>query len=712
MFSSDKNAADITHIEQKDKTKDLQKAKEAALNLKTNVFHLDLSPEELRGARGKEEVDFDLPSNKKKSLRFFTLGCQGNAEDAQKKVAALMAEIAKQPNKKPDFVLFLGDNFYDRGVDSADHADFIKYFDEMYAGLGPHFLIQGNHDQNLSGMSGPFAKGKERGFHQIIHSFMADEKYSTDEKLHLYEKGRFRPSQLPLYNMPKDHFSIDSGKIGDTEILCLDSNSIASDYLEYLDKGSATPPENQILYIKDRLSNSAAKTKIAAQHHPLKTPGRRATGKDLKYYVRDEKQRKALKQFFLKEKINLIHRGLTIDEVEEISKAILENKAKQIKIVSQQEIQTLEKYTKSLDCYNTVLYEIYKREGFVFDTILTAHDHDVYYFNNTKTKNNAEDYYPLCQLTSGGGGGGLQKWSNFNDREMLGCFIQHHGFTEVECDGDRILYHIYALNAHQEKQNYKTYSNSPSHGYHLVFDNQSNEAIREYPKDMPASERDEIKDFCSVIKEALNEYFSQGNAHGNKGKSRVQDIWTYINNYEVADFKTTVAAVSEMAHWMRFKKPTAKSFITIVDKAIAANYNGRTLAELNISINPVIKVSKEKHPHEKIEMQDLSHEDIHLSPKALNKGMVEEKKKKKFFQFFSKEETKPKIEMDSFENKKDFEDKQEKVEKFDVKNAVDLLTIKPDKHKKKSKLKFWSNVKTNNKKVEMDDLKKEKSPKL
>src|SRR5688500_7211303 len=48
---------------------------------------------------------------KEDGLRFFVLGCQGNAASSQTKVAELMNALAK--NQKPDFILILGDNFYD-----------------------------------------------------------------------------------------------------------------------------------------------------------------------------------------------------------------------------------------------------------------------------------------------------------------------------------------------------------------------------------------------------------------------------------------------------------------------------------------------------------------------------------------------------------------------------------------------------------------------
>ncbi|MBF0444354.1 MAG: metallophosphoesterase [Magnetococcales bacterium] len=89
----------------------------------------------------------------KSKLVFYTLGDQGTGGKKQQKVAAAMEREAKKSGK-PDFVLLLGDNFYNDGVVSIDDPQWQEKFERIYKGNLlkdiPFFAVLGNHDYRLN----------------------------------------------------------------------------------------------------------------------------------------------------------------------------------------------------------------------------------------------------------------------------------------------------------------------------------------------------------------------------------------------------------------------------------------------------------------------------------------------------------------------------------------------------------------------------------
>ncbi|MBF0383934.1 MAG: metallophosphoesterase, partial [Magnetococcales bacterium] len=86
-------------------------------------------------------------------LVFYTLGDQGTGGKKQRRVAAAMEREAKKSGK-PDFVLLLGDNFYNNGVVSIDDPQWQEKFEKIYKGSQlqniPFFAVLGNHDYRQS----------------------------------------------------------------------------------------------------------------------------------------------------------------------------------------------------------------------------------------------------------------------------------------------------------------------------------------------------------------------------------------------------------------------------------------------------------------------------------------------------------------------------------------------------------------------------------
>src|SRR5688572_3744110 len=78
-------------------------------------------------------------------LRFVVLGDGGEGNDAQYLVGQAMAGVCAELGC--DFALYLGDNFYDTGVESVDDEQFQTKFEMPYADCDfPCYVVLGNHD--------------------------------------------------------------------------------------------------------------------------------------------------------------------------------------------------------------------------------------------------------------------------------------------------------------------------------------------------------------------------------------------------------------------------------------------------------------------------------------------------------------------------------------------------------------------------------------
>ena len=78
-------------------------------------------------------------------LRFLAVGDVGTGDMDQAHVAATIRRLCAEEPK--DFVLFLGDTFYEKGLTSPNDPLFEKLFESQYGELGiPCYAVAGNHD--------------------------------------------------------------------------------------------------------------------------------------------------------------------------------------------------------------------------------------------------------------------------------------------------------------------------------------------------------------------------------------------------------------------------------------------------------------------------------------------------------------------------------------------------------------------------------------
>lgn len=349
---------------------------------------------------------YKLTGQRGKRSRYFVMGCQGDAGDGQKAVSDLMFQIAQNPDKRPDFILMLGDNFYDNGVSAPDDPVFKSQFEYMYAkfaALGiPVFLLLGNHCGRRHEGTRFYPesyKGENVEINQVAHHYIPDDiQYpapkknyqSIDELIQLFSPKKDAPPDqeekiplnleaLQLFNMPYFFYSLILDEAETQQLICLNSNSLLRDFLNYVN--GTTPPGkiNQVEWLLNvsRQAKEANRDITLAMHHPLRSSGKRhfAENYDSDHY-------------------------LSMEEIIDLNKLFHSNTAS----------------------YNELLcILLLEKLGIKPSKVLNAHDHFV----------SIDDNSLFFQLTSGGGGGELQEQESFIYPDVK-YHLQHHAFAIVD----------------------------------------------------------------------------------------------------------------------------------------------------------------------------------------------------------------------------------------------------------------------------------------
>ena len=90
--------------------------------------------------------DGDEPPPPDTLVRFISMGDAGEGNDGQYNVASAIEAVCADKGGC-EFVIYLGDNFYDDGVSSVDDDQFQTKFELPYADLDmPFYVAMGNHD--------------------------------------------------------------------------------------------------------------------------------------------------------------------------------------------------------------------------------------------------------------------------------------------------------------------------------------------------------------------------------------------------------------------------------------------------------------------------------------------------------------------------------------------------------------------------------------
>jgi tartrate-resistant acid phosphatase type 5 len=183
-------------------------------------------------AAAREIPAFEVPAERDGVIyqRFLAIGDWGTGGRGQRRVAQAMA--ARAEATPIDFVITTGDNFYPRGVSSADDPQWRQKFEDVYAAASlqvPFFPSLGNHDH----MGDPDA--------QVAYS-----------------------ERNPLWRMPGRYYShtveLDDGQ--QALFVVLDTDD--------LNMRIRSPSfEAQMEWLEETLAGSSARWRIVYGHHPL-----------------------------------------------------------------------------------------------------------------------------------------------------------------------------------------------------------------------------------------------------------------------------------------------------------------------------------------------------------------------------------------------------------------------------------------------------------
>jgi len=114
-------------------------------------------------------------------VRFVAMGDAGEGNEGQFAVAAAIGTVCEE--RGCDFALYLGDNFYDVGVDSNMDEQFQTKFELPYAALDfPFYVTLGNHDYGSLGNEWPKSQYYIEYSDQSDKWTLPDEYYSFQEE--------------------------------------------------------------------------------------------------------------------------------------------------------------------------------------------------------------------------------------------------------------------------------------------------------------------------------------------------------------------------------------------------------------------------------------------------------------------------------------------------------------------------------------------------
>lgn len=164
-------------------------------------------------------------------VRFVALGDAGTGTNAQYQVARAIKTVCAA--RGCDFAVYLGDNFYNDGVDTPDDRQFEDKFELPYADLDfPFYPALGNHDYGGDGAGYEFWKAP----------FYVEYTDRSDK-----------------WVFPAPYYRVDAGLV---ELFALDTNAMVWGF--YAD---------QLEWLRERAPASTATWKVAYGHHPYLSNG-------------------------------------------------------------------------------------------------------------------------------------------------------------------------------------------------------------------------------------------------------------------------------------------------------------------------------------------------------------------------------------------------------------------------------------------------------
>jgi len=170
----------------------------------------------------------DMPSVA--AVRFIAIGDAGEGNDAQFAVATAVEQVCT--DRPCEFAVYLGDNFYDVGVESTMDRQFVDKFEMPYAGLDfPFFVALGNHDYGSVG--GDWVKSQ----YQVDYTEFSEK-----------------------WTMPSEYYAFD---VAHVTFIALDTARLFWDH----------DVSEQRTFLREMLADSPSRWRVAFGHHPYLSNG-------------------------------------------------------------------------------------------------------------------------------------------------------------------------------------------------------------------------------------------------------------------------------------------------------------------------------------------------------------------------------------------------------------------------------------------------------
>lgn len=175
------------------------------------------------------------------AVRFVTIGDTGEGSQTQRDVAIQIRD--KCAADGCDFVIMLGDNFYEGGVDSVTDPQWQTKFEIPYADIDlPFYAVLGNHDYGgklLGVTSGGLGNEWDKGLNEVNYT-----------------------GPNTKWVMPATHYTMKHGNVG---FIMLDTNSILWGNTEHGDQ--------RAWYPSALAEVAGSEWVIVAAHHPYRSNG-------------------------------------------------------------------------------------------------------------------------------------------------------------------------------------------------------------------------------------------------------------------------------------------------------------------------------------------------------------------------------------------------------------------------------------------------------
>lgn len=165
-------------------------------------------------------------------VRFIAFGDGGEGNDSQYAVAGIVEQICG--DRGCDHAIYLGDNFYDVGVESTMDVQFTDKFELPYADVAdmPFYITLGNHDYGTIG----------------------NEWYKSQFQIEYTEFSN-------KWTMPSEFYSFDAGGV---TFISLDTNRLFWDF----------NADDQAQFLRGVLATTDKPVTVAFGHHPYISNGR------------------------------------------------------------------------------------------------------------------------------------------------------------------------------------------------------------------------------------------------------------------------------------------------------------------------------------------------------------------------------------------------------------------------------------------------------